>query len=77
MKKNRVFYQEVILDSMERIPFIKRFWSDAILDEDGDPGWFDSEKINAYMGYKWTKDRLVTSDSINEILEEAERRGDL
>lgn len=78
MNKNRVEYQESIQGSIERIPFLKMFlWDDDTERNDMQCPYFDPDKINDYMGYHWTKDKHLTSKSVNEILEEAERRGDL
>jgi hypothetical protein len=77
--KNRVEYQEDVKASIERIPFLKRFlWGDdGIPPHVGACPYFDPSKINEYMGFHWTKKRSLTSKNMNEILEEAERRGDL
>jgi len=76
--KNRVKYQEYILESIGRIPFLKKFLWDKDTDRnDMQCPYFDPDKINKYMGYHWTKDKKLSSKNMNEILEEAERRGDL
>ena len=76
--KNRVDFQEDISDSIKRIPFLKKFCWDkgVIVPHSGCCPFFDSFKINKYMGYNWTDGRELTSQGMNEILSEAERRGD-
>ncbi len=67
----RVYYQESILNSLERIPFLKRFWTGHN---------FDHLKMNEYMGNTWeprTSNHPFTSADINVLLQEAERRGDI
>jgi hypothetical protein len=72
--KNRVEFAEDILSSINRIPFLKRFMykdSEMICP-------FDYNKINEYLGYEYlNSESLLTSDSINHVLEEAEKRGDI
>jgi hypothetical protein len=69
--KNRVKQQESIERSLERIPFLKHFYSYGL-------NAFLTGKINEYMGYCYvTLHTPLTSMSINKILEEAEKRGDI
>jgi Mor family transcriptional regulator len=86
--KNRIEYQEGIQSSIERIPFLKRFTRQVENDSGGLPYVIDgvrifdfimdSQLINEYMGYEYLKKRSsLTSESINKVLEEAEKRGDL
>jgi len=67
--KNRVEFQERIEDSVERIPFLKRFFikGELLTSAIG--------RMNAYMGVAFMES--LESAKVNELLEEAERRGDL
>lgn len=65
----RVYPDESIMQSLERIPFLKDFCTGLI---------FHSEIANKYMGYHLVDYQdLLSSKSINKLLEEAERRGDI
>jgi hypothetical protein len=77
MSKNRVEYQEDVELSIERIPFLKKF-----LRGDYQPFFyicpFDIDKINKYLGYEHlTPESIMTSGSVNVLLAEAEKRGDI
>lgn len=76
--KNRVHFQERIENSIERIPFIKKF-----ITKYPEGGFIlDINKMNKYMKKvkNWeilTNYHSKSSHHINLILQEAERRGDL
>jgi hypothetical protein len=75
MKKNRIKHSESLNGSIERIPFLAQF---AIYDDNMNPVSFSSVRINEYMEYELVKFRTcITSDDINKLLEEAEKRGDI
>jgi hypothetical protein len=70
--KNRVDNHECIYDSLERIPFLKNFTGIR------ESTLFSIHKINKYMGYEHiTIHDTMTSASINMVLQEAEKRGDI
>jgi len=86
--KKRVHYQEDIKESIERIPFLKRFLYTGLYDNKGVQLWamimnnpFDYIKMNEYMRnispFPIDKNRSFGSADINCILEEAEKRRDL
>jgi len=70
---NRVDFNEDVFRSFDRIPFLKRFLKPS------DTGLLlSTPSINEYMGFHYVDFQSpLTSMSINGILEEAEKRGDL
>jgi hypothetical protein len=74
--ENRVEYGEDMWGSVERIPFLKRFFRNGNYLVP-----LDYIKMNEYMGnilpFPLTADRPCLSSDINCLLEEAEKRGDL
>jgi hypothetical protein len=84
--KNRVEYKESISDSIDRIPFLRQFEikvkktinQNTPFHEDISYSLLYYKKINEYMGYDYVRpDEELTSRSVNIVLEEAEKRGDL
>lgn len=76
----RVRPGEDIAESLDRIPFLKQFrLSPPGIDEEGMTVIFlSSVRVNEYMGFTFLeKGANATSESINKVLEEAERRGDI
>ena len=75
---NRVMHLETISESIERIPFLKRFIEDDWVFTPENPIPFDRRKINAYYGHEvLTSESECTSKSINQLLEYAQTRGDI
>lgn len=75
-EKNRVEPLERIQDCIDRIPFLTRF----IRHRNNKDGFFsfDSEEIDAYMGFRLVAPQgIILASDLNRLLEEAERRGDL
>ena len=75
---NRVELREGIIDSIERIPFLKRFVTPNNYNNDS----LSSASLNEYMdGVEgWnvlTTHSPMQSADINMVLSEAEKRGDL
>ncbi len=66
----RIIAGETIQESMDRIPFLKRFKTKET--------FFSSFLVNEYMGYKYVRRYAdCTIESVDGILEEAEMRGDI
>ena len=68
--KNRVMLNEAIESSVNRIPFLKRFFVN------NDPYYTIRLKILEYLGDGFTFNEF-SSANINMLLIEAEKRGDL
>ena len=88
--KNRVIKFESVDESIQRIPFLKKFltpYAETHMEEYGHIRFINFEnvgsiicrhKINDYMGFEMIKEYSPSSeDTINPLFEEAERRGDL
>lgn len=75
---NRVLKNEGIAESVDRIPFLEQFFLGANIVGMSLVPFASSMRVNEYMGrVVAVPGRPITSDLINELLEEAEKRGDL
>lgn len=71
----KVYENESIQSSMERIPFLKKFF----MDDDGFCRFVDvCEKVNKYAGVKiLTPKEPITAEKTNKLLEIAYKKGDI
>jgi len=72
---NRVQEQEPLSNCVNRIPFLSQF---AAYNAYGDVIGFSMARVNEYMGYPHIGEFAdLTDEKVNDMLEEAERRGDI
>lgn len=69
--KNRLVKFESIGDSCKRIPFLNKFFKDGYMRDHAE----SLDKIHEYIG--GVKFKYITRENIDEVLVEAEKRGDL
>lgn len=75
---NRVVPHEGIIESMDRIPFLQQFCLGLIQNGFVIAPYISSVRVNEYLGRQAVDHgQAITSDFINQLLEEAEKRGDL
>jgi len=76
--KNRVKYNESIPDSIKRIPFLMTICEFKEIRGENMVIAISSEKINDYSGkVVCSSNDGISSELINELLELAEKKGDL